>query len=202
MSYKLYYFKARGRGEQIRVLLHALEQPFEDIRLSPPEFMELKQQGVAKLPFGSMPMLEDGDFRLAQGPVIMSYLAKKHGMAPADPQVAAWADAVAWAAEDLRKRYNTLFGKNPTSEPAEFAQKVWRDRWLPTFEALLAQNGDNGHFAGKTLTHADIAVWDIVDACIHYVDGCTLDGAPKVAAFYDAVAKLPAVAGYVAARPE
>jgi glutathione S-transferase len=149
-----------------------------------------------------LPVLKDGDFRLAQGPVIMAYLAKKHGIAPADPRLSAWADSVAWGAEDLRTRYNALFGSKPTAVPAEFARNVWEGRWMPTFEALLAQNGDNGHFAGDTLTHADIAVWDIVDACVRYVAGCKLDSFPKVAAFYDAIGEIPAVATYIASRTE
>ena len=31
MNYKLYYFPIRGRGEQVRLVLHTLEVPFEDV---------------------------------------------------------------------------------------------------------------------------------------------------------------------------
>ena len=93
MSYKLYYFSIRGRGEQVRLFLHALALPFEDVIVNREEFLRLKKQGAGTLTFGSLPMLEDGDFRLCQGPVILSYLAHRHDVAP----VLATANRSLWA---------------------------------------------------------------------------------------------------------
>ena len=67
--------------EQIRLLLHELGQNFEDIHIKPDgEFQALKKQGANTLYFKSVPMLQDGDFKLVQGPVIMNYLGRKHGL--------------------------------------------------------------------------------------------------------------------------
>ncbi len=128
MSYKLYYFSIRGRGEQVRLFLHALELPFEDVLVKSDQFLELKKQGPSTLYFGSLPMLEDGDFRLCQGPVILSYLARQHGAAPNDSQLGAKADAIAWGAEDLRTRYFKLLGDDAEKAQSEFVAGDWKTR--------------------------------------------------------------------------
>lgn len=200
MAYKVYYFASRGRAEQIRLLLNVLEVPYEDVHLNREAFMALKEQGPKMLAFGAVPMLEDGDFRLAQAPVILSYLARKHGLAPADLQEAARLDAIALAAEDLRLHYFKCFGGGDDKEARqkEYLANPWKSRWLPIFESLLAFNGDTGYFVGSSITHADIAVWDILDATLSYVPGSSLEGFPKLQAFYSAIRERPAIAAYLA----
>ena len=197
MSYTLYYFPIRGRGEQVRLLFHALDISFEDVHVQGNAFPELKKQGPEMLAFGSLPMLEDGTFRLCQGPVILSYLARKHDAAPSDPQLSAKTDAIAWGAEDLRMRYFKLFGDAPETKQAEFVAGDWHQRWLPNLDGLLALNGVSGHFVGERLSHADIAMWDVLDAILINIEAATLDGFSRLQAFYDAIRSRPAVAAYV-----
>ena len=197
MSYKLYYFPIRGRGEQVRLFLHALDIPFEDVRVTRDHFLELKQQGPAMLYFGSLPMLEDGAFRLCQGPAILSYLARQHDAAPSDPQLSAKADAIAWGAEDLRLRYFKLFGDESEKARSEFVAGDWQTRWLPSLNGLLELNGTTDHLVGDQLTHADIAVWDVLDAIVGNIQSANLDGFSRLQAFYDTLRRRPAVAAYV-----
>ena len=203
MSYKLYYFSIRGRGEQVRLFLHALEIPFEDVLVQRDQFLELKKQGPSMLSFGSLPMLEEGAegaegaFRLCQGPAILSYLARKHNAAPSDRQLSAKADAIAWGAEDLRMRYFKLFGDGSEQARAAFVAGDWQTRWLPSLTGLLEFNGNTGHFVGDQLTHADIAVWDVIDAIIGNIESARLDGFSRLQAFYDSVRSRPAVAAYI-----
>ena len=201
MSYKLHYFSIRGRGEQVRLFFHALALPFEDVIVNREEFLRLKQQGAAMLPFGSLPLLEDGDFRLCQGPVILSYLAHRHDVAPTDVRLSAQADAIAWGAEDLRMRYFKLFGNDKEKLRAEFVDGDWQSRWLPNLNELLRLNGDTGHFVGERLTHADIAMWDVVNAILENIPEANLNGHAALAAFYESVRERPAVAAYLATRP-
>ncbi len=201
MGCKLHYFSIRGRGEQVRLFLHALAIPFEDVIVNREEFLRLRQQGAATLAFGSLPMLEDGDYRLCQGPVILSYLARRQGVAPTDLRLSAKADAIAWGAEDLRMRYFKLFVEDKEHSRAEFVRGDWQSRWLPNLNDLLRINGDNGHFIGEGLTHADIAVWDVLNAICEQVQDARLDGHPALAAFYEAIAGRPEVAAYISSRP-
>jgi len=201
--YRLTYWAKRGRAEQVRLLLNELDQPYEDVHVERgPAFLALRDEGA--LPFGAVPVLADGDFRLAQGPVILSYLARKHGIAPTDLQAAAKADSIAWGAEDLRTRYFGLFGERAPEKQAEFVAGAWRDRWLPCLSRLLEQNGDRPSFVGGALTHADVAVWDALDAILQWVAGASLAGAPRLAAFYDALKARPRIAAYLssARRPQ
>jgi glutathione S-transferase len=76
----LHYWAGRGRGEQVRLLLHFVGATYVEDALDVPKFQALKAAGLAD--FGFVPVLsEEGEgpaFHLSQGPVIMSYLAHKH----------------------------------------------------------------------------------------------------------------------------
>lgn len=206
MSYRLFYFPIRGRGEQIRLMLHALQQPFEDVQVRRDRLVEMKQEGPGTLAFGSMPLLIDGEgegeFRLVQGPVILGYLARKHGLVDTtDLRQAARADAITLGAEDLRSKYfGVLSGDNADEKKAAFREGDWRSRWLPSLEGLLGLNGDSGFFVGRALTQADIAVWDALDAVLVNVPGATLEGHPRLSRFREQIAALPQVAAYLAQR--
>lgn len=202
MDYKLYYFNIRGRGEQIRLLLNALELPFDNILVNREQFLALKEQGPDTLYFGSLPMLEDGDYRICQGPVILSYLAEKHGAAPAELQLKSKADAIAWGAEDLRTQYFKLFGDESKEKQSTFVAGEWQTRWLPSLNGLLELNGNTGYFVGDSLTHADVATWDVLNAFDEYIPDSNMEGYAAVQKFYESIRQRPPVANYLASRGE
>jgi glutathione S-transferase len=202
MSTKLYYFKFRGRAEAARLLFHVLEQPYEDVLVTKDGLKQLKSEGAAKLAFGALPMLEEtpegGDvFRLVQSTAILNYLARKHGLAPQDPGLAAQAEACALGAEDLRVVYFQLFGDEADEKQASFVAGRWREHWLPYLEGQLTLS-DSGYMVGTSLTQADIAVWDALDAILIYVKAANLDGFPRVAQFYEQIKAHPPIAAYLA----
>ncbi len=202
MSYRLHYFPIRGRGEQIRVLLAALDVSYENVHVAGEKFGAMRAEGPATLNYLALPMLEDGDLRLVQGPAIMAYIGRTHGAAPTDPKEAARADSITLGAEDLRMKYFGLFGDGAAEKQKEFLDGAWGSRWLPAFEYLLESNGSNEHFVGNAFTFADAAVWDVLNAMVSFIDGATLDAVPRVKAFYDAFAARPSVATYLAGRPK
>ncbi len=202
MSLTVIYFSFRGRGEQIRLLLHYVGATFEDRQVRRPDFLDLKKQGVAATYFGSLPVLVDGDFRLSQGPAIMNYLARKFSIAPTEPEAAARAEAITLGAEDLRSKYFGLFGDEAKDKQTKFLEGDWRTRWLASFEGLLAQNGDHGVFAGEAISQADIAVWDVLNAFVSYIPDASLDGHPRVEALYAKLAEAPTLASYLAERTD
>ncbi len=196
MTYRLLYWKKRGRAEQIRLLLNELGAEYEDVPVAPgEEFRKLQAEGPEKLYFGSVPMLEDGAFRLCQAPVILSYIARKHAIAPTNLELASKADAIVLGAEDLRMRYFSLFGAAKEKQ-AKFVQGDWSTRWRPSFEGLLAI-GCGEYFVGGALTHADIAVWDVLDSISTWIEGATLEGYPNLQRFQRAIATRPRIASYL-----
>jgi glutathione S-transferase len=197
--YKLMYWNARGRGEQVRLLLNELGLEYEDVHVErgSERFREIQAQGPKILYFGAVPMLQDDEFKLCQGPVILSYLAAKHGIAPADLRQDAKADAICWGAEDLRIAYFLLFGPTAADDQAEFVAGPWRQQWLRSLDGLLELNGDTGFFVGKSLTHADIAVWDILDSIKTWVAGASVEGFPRLERFVEAIATRPRIATYL-----
>jgi glutathione S-transferase len=201
MALKLYYFPIRGRGEQIRLLLHTVEVPFDDVSVKRDELMALKKQGPRMLAFGSLPVIEEDGFRLAQGPAIMAYLGRKHDAAPSDARLQAQAEAITLGAEDFRMQYFKLFGDDAKAKQSEFLGGPWRDRWLPNLEGLLALGGSKEHFVGDAMSFADVAIWDVLNAFVSYIEGASLDGFSGLQTFCERFAARPPVAAYIAARP-
>lgn len=193
MTYRLLYWQNRGRAEQVRLLLNDLDQAYEDVDVSD-TFAELRRKRA--LPFGAVPVLDDGAFRLSQGPVILAYLAHKHAMIDDDPRRRARADSIAWGAEDLRIRYFELFGgADDAAAQEKFVAGAWTKRWLPSFDALL---GDGEWFLGDRFTHADVAVFDALDAVLAFVPGANLQGHPRLEELVARVRARPRIAAYLA----
>ncbi len=203
MKYKLYYWPMQGRGEQVRLLLHELGEDFDDIHIKPDgEFLTLKKQGAKSLYFKSVPMLQDGDFRLVQGPVIMNYLGRKHGLMSNDLQAAAKTEAIVLGAEDMRMAYFRAFGDSDEAleKQALFVKDQWKPRWLPSWNELLELNGDNGFFVGSELTQADIAVWDALDAITHWIEGANFDDYDRLVRFHESIGRRSGIANYLSSR--
>ena len=203
MKYKLYYWPMQARGEQVRLLLHELGEDFDDIHIKPDgEFLTLKKQGAKSLYFKSVPMLQDGDFRLVQGPVIMNYLGRKHGLMSNDLQVAAKTEAIVLGAEDMRMAYFRAFGDSDEAleKQALFVKDQWKLRWLPSWNELLELNGDNGFFVGNELTQADIAVWDALDAITHRIEGANFGDYDRLVRFHESIGRRSGIANYLSSR--
>ena len=204
MTYKFFYWPFQGRGEQIRLLLHELGQEFEDIHIKPDgEFLTLKKQGANTLYFKSVPMLQDAEFKLVQGPVIMNYLGRKHGLMSDDLQEAAKTEAIVLGAEDMRMAYFRVFGDSDEAmeKQALFVRDQWKPRWLSSWNELLELNGDNGFFVGNHLTQADVAVWDALDAIVHWIEGASLADYDRLVRFHEAIGSRPGIASYLSGRP-
>ena len=198
MAYQLFYWAFRGRGEQIRLLLSELGQDFADIHIDiDGEFVAMRNDGPSRLYFGSVPMLEDGGFRLSQGPAIMNYLGHKHGIMPSDPQAAAKTEAMVLGAEDMRMAYFRTLGARAEEKQAKFVAGDWKGRWLRAWEGLLKQNGDTGYLVGTSLTQADVAVWDAIDAIVTSIEDADLRQSTRVEKFFQSIRARPNVAKYL-----
>lgn len=174
----LHYFPARGRGEQIRVFLHELGVDFEDHRVAGKDFAAFKQSGKAE--FGFMPVYEEegpDGVCLSQGPVIMSYLARKHGRYEGTVQQQTRWDMICASAEDLRSEYFKVFAgsdKEKKKAQEKFLDTTWKERWGPNLERLIQKEvGPEGGFIYRSNlpNHADVALFDVIDACMWEIPG-------------------------------
>jgi len=219
-KYKLSYFDGRGRGEQVRILLHEVGANFEDIRLNRDGFVALQKQENSPLVFGSVPLLEEGKFSLVQGSSIMSYLAKKNGLFPNNTKDGQYADSIVMGAEDLRTRLIDLpYTKAKSSKDGKSAAEVaeiekageavkafvalWTSRWAPNFERILKNSG-SGFAVGKSLTHADIAMFEVVDAVTNalraFFPGLDDKATPLLAKFMNDIKSRPNIKKYLETR--
>lgn len=78
--YRLHCFSQSGNCYKVALLLRALRQPWENVFV---DFMHGMTRDAAwraqANAMGEVPVLDDGDRRLTQSGVILSYLAQRHG---------------------------------------------------------------------------------------------------------------------------
>ena len=109
-NYKVTYFDFDGgRGEPVRIALHAAGITFEDVRWSFPEFG--KNRG--SLRFNAVPTLEIDGKVITQSNAISRYIGKMAGIYPEDPLQALYCDEVIEAIEDLT-HYTCLLYTSPS----------------------------------------------------------------------------------------
>jgi glutathione S-transferase len=120
-------------------------------------------------PFGVVPVIEDGDFRLRESNAIVRYLADKHGrddLYPRDARqratVESWMD---WASTDfgsgMRPVFHGLVVKNPAyANLVDAGIKEWAAQ-MRTFDHHLAANGP--YATGPKFTVGDIPAGLVVN---------------------------------------
>lgn len=120
-------------------------------------------------PFGVVPVIDDGDFRLRESNTIVRYLADKHGrddLYPREPKgratTEAWMD---WASTDaaggMRPVFHGLVVKNPAfTGLVEAGAKEWGGQ-IRILDQHLASNGP--YVMGSQFTVGDIPVGLVVN---------------------------------------
>ena len=85
MTLKLGYWKIRGMGEPIKLLLEYLEVPYEWKEYTPKNAQDWFENDKVNLgiEFPNLPYLIDGEFKTAQTQTIMKYLGKDNKYEPA-----------------------------------------------------------------------------------------------------------------------
>ena len=96
-TYKLYYFKGRGRAEVSRLVFVVAGQEYEDIRYEGDQWPAHKSE----MPLGQMPVLEVDGIKIPQSAAIVRFLAKQFNLAGRDHLEQAKVDAVGDTINDL-----------------------------------------------------------------------------------------------------
>jgi len=147
-------------------------------------------------PYGHVPLLEDGDFRLAESNTILRYLARREGrgdLLPSEARAAAeverWID---WQATDLNASWRTAFiarYRDPGGDydPALIAQSQRAfDAKARILDDQLAHTG--GYIAGPAFTLADIPIGLSVRRWLAMESAVEL---PNVATYYARFCERP-----------
>jgi len=153
-KYKLIYFDIPGgRGEPLRMAMHAAGIDYIDERWTFPEFNEKR----GTLPFRAVPALEIDGQLVTQSNAIGRFLGKLAGLYPDDPVQALYCDEVCDAVEDLTHYIVQTFGLK--GEDLRLAREQLVETRINIFIAglnELLQRGGGEYFANNALTIADL----------------------------------------------
>lgn len=156
---------------------------------------------LARNPFGHVPLLEDGDFSLAESNTILRYLARREGrvdLLPSEARAAAgverWLD---WQATDLNNSWRVAFvaryrdpgGDNDAAQVAQ-SQRAF-DAKARILDDQLGRTG--GYIAGVGFTLADIPIGLSVRRWLAMESDVRL---PNLAGYYELLCKRPAFGAY------
>ena len=200
---KLTYFDFDGgRGEPIRIALHAAAMDFDDHRVSFDEFAKIR----ATLPFTCLPVLTMDGVEVTQSNAMLRYVGKKGGLYPQDDLQALYCDETLGAVEDLLHQVVGTFGLQ--GDALKEARQKLVDGWLSVhiqgFAQLLARGGGK-YFADNRLTVADLKVHEQVRSLragtLDHVPVDLIDRlAPSLVEHQARVAADPVVTSYYASR--
>nr|WGO51742.1 glutathione S-transferase sigma 1 [Ectropis grisescens] len=198
MTKVLKYFELNGLAEAIRYILHYTGQKFEDVRYDH-SVWPIKEVKDA-LPFGRLPLLEDGEKVLYQSLAIARYVSANTELLPSDPWEQAQLDAIVYTVYDFDKHViNYIETTDP--EQKEKYKKILYDEQLDfyysRFEKLLQKN--NGYFGGK-LSWIDFVFVGIIECANLFLDDVIQKGYPAITKLTETIPQLPRVKEYVATR--
>ena len=201
-SYRLTYFDMDGgRAEPVRIAFHAAGIDFEDVRISFPEFMEMRDG----FRFRCAPVLEIDGVPVTQSNAMARYVGKMAGLYPEDDLQALYCDEAMGAIEDLLHQLVLSMGLD--GDALKAAREKLVDGWLTTFlkglDQMLERGGD--YFADNRLTVADLKVagvtaWIESGGLDHVPTDLVKRLSPQLSAHKDRVLGSPVVAEYYASR--
>ena len=215
MTYELYYWPTiQGRGEFVRLALEEAGADYIDAaRESEGAAVMLRMMQHAERPPFAPPFLKDGETIIGQTAAILLYLGARHGLAPKDSAGGLWTHQIQLTISDfVAETHDThhpvavsLYYEDQKQEALRRAQE-FRDNRMPKFlnwfETILARNpsGDR-HLVGKSLTYADLSLFQVVEGLSYAFPKATkraLKKTPRVAALHNAVAERPHIKAYLA----
>mgnify|MGYP001333403622 FL=1 len=177
---KIYYSHLPfWRAEVLRVSLFIKDIPFEDIRISREEFIQLIKTGFLpngkRSPFHQLPVIEVDDKIIGQTGAIARYCGKVSNLYSDDMLKAAKIDQIIDAATDITNVVSpTIREKNEVKKMEDRKVLVNKllPRWFKYLENLLSED-DSTWFVEK-MTIADIAMWRLLG----WLTSGIIDGIP------------------------
>jgi len=163
----------------------------------------------AASPFGKMPALIDGDYKLADSSAIIHYLEAKQpepALIPADPQLKGrtiwfeeFADTILFAC-GAKMFFNRIVAPRFLGRDGdlEAADKAEREELPPILDYLEGVIPDSGYLVGDRLTLADIAVAGPFANFRHCDVAFDETRYPRLAAYVATILQRPSFATHIA----
>jgi glutathione S-transferase len=172
------YGGPRTRADIVHWYLEELGVPYESVAVDLQGKAQRKPEYLAINPFGKIPSIVEGDFKLWESGAILLYLADKHGKLPK-------------TAEDRAAITQWVIFSNATLAPAMFNEQQ-RAEAMPTLlqpiSDLLARQD---FLVGSELSAADVALGSTL-AFLQFNLKMDFSPYPGVAAYVGRLAQRPA----------
>ena len=178
---KIYYSHTPfWRAEVLRVSLFISNTPFEDVRVSREEFINMIKTGYLpngkKVPFHQLPVIEvDGEI-IGQTGAIARYCGKISNLYSNDNINAAKIDQIIDAATDITNLVSPTIREKDEQKKIEdrlLLKNKLLPRWFRYLENILSESTSDW-FVENKMTIADIAMWRLLGWLISGI----IDGIP------------------------
>lgn len=178
---KIYYSHTPfWRAEVLRVSLFISNIPFEDVRISREEFINMIKTGYLpngkKVPFHQLPVIEiDGEI-IGQTGAIARYCGKISNLYSNDDINAAKIDQIIDAATDITNLVSPTIREKDEQKKVEdrlILKNKLLPRWFRYLENILSESASDW-FVENKMTIADIAMWRLLGWLISGI----IDGIP------------------------
>ena len=201
---KIYYSHTPfWRAEVLRVSLFISNIPFEDVRISREEFINMIKTGYLpngkKVPFHQLPVIEvDGEI-IGQTGAIARYCGKISNLYSNDNINAAKIDQIIDAATDITNLVSPTIREKDEQKKIEdrlLLKNKLLPRWFRYLENILSESKSDW-FVENKMTIADIAMWRLLGWLISgIIDGIPttiVDSYPKLKNIHTKVHHQPKV---------
>ena len=178
---KIYYSHTPfWRAEVLRVSLFISNIPFEDVRISREEFINMIKTGYLpngkKVPFHQLPVIEvDGEI-IGQTGAIARYCGKISNLYSNDNINAAKIDQIIDAATDITNLVSPTIREKDEQKKVEdrlLLKNKLLPRWFTYLENILSESTSDW-FVENKMTIADIAMWRLLG----WLKSGIIDGIP------------------------
>jgi glutathione S-transferase len=216
MAYELYYWPTiPGRGEFVRLALEEAGAEYVDVarQRGGVEAMQRLMDGTAvEHPPFAPPFLKDGVVLIAQTANILSYVGRRHGLAPRDEVDRLWvhqlqltiADVVDEAHDTHHPIASSLYYEDQQTEAKRRAADFIANRipkYLGYFERVLERNPQSDqHLVGRRVSYCDLSLFQLVAGLRYSVPRAMAKLEPRfsrVIVLHDRIAARPRIAAYL-----
>lgn len=191
---KVTYFDMHGRADLTRLILTLANVPFEDERLSFPEWQQLKPT----TPLAKLPLMQVDGTTYVQSMSMARYAAKIAGLYPAEPLEAFRAEMISDTLCELFETFVEInFHTKEAAAKAEKSAAFVRDV-APLKLGMLEGMVQGKFFMGDKPTFVDIQLFDTVhNALYKKIPGFSATAFPKLEAIAEAIKVDANVAAYL-----